>query len=120
MRSAPKKISAVADALEWVLLTQGVTFSLHYLDDFLTIGSPGSGERANNLALIETICRSLGIPLKSEKIAGPAMVLEFLGILLDTEAMELRLPEPKVAELKHLMEIWANRRAYAENGNYSR
>ena len=42
--SAPKIFSAVADALEWILQHQGVTFILHYLDDFLTMGKTGTSE----------------------------------------------------------------------------
>ena len=42
LRSAPKIFSAVADALEWILTQQGVSHSIHYLDDFFTVGSPTS------------------------------------------------------------------------------
>ena len=35
----------------------------------------------------------LGIPLAIEKVEGPATVLEFLGIVLDTERMEARLQD---------------------------
>ena len=34
LRSAPKIFSAVADTLEWILRSRGVTYLLHYLDDF--------------------------------------------------------------------------------------
>ena len=45
LRLAPRLFNVLADLLEWILHIlhqQGVTFSLHYLDDFLTIGLPGS------------------------------------------------------------------------------
>ena len=38
LRSAPKIFCSLADALEWVLLENGVTNSNNYLDDFLTMG----------------------------------------------------------------------------------
>ena len=47
--SAPKIFSAVADALEWILLKQGVSVCLHYLDDFLTIGKANTEECNRNL-----------------------------------------------------------------------
>ena len=35
LRSAPKIFSAVADGLQWILVQQGVTHLLRYLDDFI-------------------------------------------------------------------------------------
>ena len=40
--SAPKVFSAVADGLMWMVHHQGFTHSLHYLDDFMLLGPPGS------------------------------------------------------------------------------
>jgi len=37
--SAPKIFTAVADAVEWVLQKREVKFIIHYLDDFLLVGS---------------------------------------------------------------------------------
>ena len=39
LRSAPKLFNILADLLEWILKHLGVTFVLHYLNDFLTMGS---------------------------------------------------------------------------------
>ena len=40
LQSAPNFFSAVADALAWALLCNGVRRQLHYLDDFLFVGRP--------------------------------------------------------------------------------
>ena len=37
-------------------------------------------------------CEVLGFPVMSEKVVGPSTVLEFLGFVIDTAAMEIRLP----------------------------
>jgi len=42
LRSAPKIFTAVADAVEWILRSEGVNFVIHYLDDFLLVGPPNS------------------------------------------------------------------------------
>lgn len=89
LRSAPKLFNVLADLLEWILINQGVTSLLHYLDDYLTIGPPNSDVCQLNLSLLVEV---LGIPLALEKVTGPSTALEFLGILLDTERMEARLP----------------------------
>lgn len=67
----------------------GVSWSEHYIDDFLTMGKPNTEECTQNLAAIEYWCDRLGLPLKREKVEGPATTLEFLGIVLDTLRMEI-------------------------------
>ena len=40
LHSAPKIFNAVADALQWVMLSNGIRHVFHYLDDFVTAGAP--------------------------------------------------------------------------------
>lgn len=47
LRSAPKIFNAIADALEWILQSKRVKCIMHYLDDFVNIGAPKSGECAS-------------------------------------------------------------------------
>lgn len=91
LRSALKIFTTVADALEWVFLRQGVSWSTHYIDDFLTMGQPKTTECRDNLNIILKVCEQLGVPLKAEKIEGPASTLTFLGIDLDMERREIHL-----------------------------
>jgi len=51
-------------------------------------------------------CEVLGIPLAFEKCEGPTCCLVFLGIIIDTIAMELRLPQEKLLHLHQLIEEW--------------
>ena len=39
LRSAPKIITAVADAFHWAVLQAGMEYMFHYVDDFITIAS---------------------------------------------------------------------------------
>ena len=109
LRSAPKLFSSLADALEWILMDNGVTFSLHYLDDFLTAGRANTGQCEANLQKIYDICRRLGVPLKMEKIEDPTTILTFLGIELDTTKLELCLPKGKLEGLKQEIKAWKRR-----------
>ena len=43
LRSVPKIIMAVADAIEWVAKSSGVETVCHYLDDFLLLARPSEG-----------------------------------------------------------------------------
>ena len=110
LRSAPKIFSSVADALEWILLHKGVSTVIHYLDDFLTMGTADSGQCSRNLERIIAVCQRLGVPLKAEKIEGPAEVITFLGITLDTMKQEIRLPPQKITQLKQLLSSWRHRK----------
>lgn len=40
LRSAPMIFSVAADALLWIIAQQGVQVAIHYLDEFLFVGSP--------------------------------------------------------------------------------
>ena len=71
----------------------------HYLDDFVTLGKPGTSDCAHNQTIISDVCALLGVPLASEKVEGPTTCLTFLGIEIDTVAMELQLPEKKISQL---------------------
>jgi len=97
LRSAPIIFSAVADALLWIMTRRGVSWAIHYVDDFLTIGRPNSDECQHNMDLMHEVCQQAGLPLEPSKTQGPSDKLTFLGIELDTAAMEMRLPEDKLA-----------------------
>ena len=44
--------------------------------------------------------KNLGIPISLHKTEGPVTVIQFLGILLDSNRMEARLPDDKVQRLR--------------------
>ena len=80
--------------------------ALHYLDDYIFFGPSGTPECAEALKMALQLCERLGVPVSKLKIEGPATVLSFLGILLDTVALELRLPDDKLRRLKTLIQQW--------------
>jgi len=110
LRSAPKLFTALADALEWILMANGIRFVWHYLDDYITVGSPASGECAFNLNLIVHICQLLGIPLAVAKQVGPTTCIIYLGIEVDSIAMVLRLPHDKLIRIQELVASWQKKK----------
>ena len=42
LRSAPKLFNLLADLLAWIAQNAGVSYLIHYLDDYLTMGPPAS------------------------------------------------------------------------------
>ena len=111
LRSAPKIFCAISDALEWILHTKGVSACLHYIDDFLTFGYPGSNQCDINLHILIQTCQELGLTLGVLKIEGPVAIIIFLGIELNTVLMTMRLPDEKLARLKELIHKWLTRHA---------
>ncbi len=113
LRSAPKIFSALADALEWVMWSRGIrsVLHVHYLDDFLLFGAPYSGECAVALSAALNTCADLGLPVAADKVAGPATTLPFLGIELDTSALQVRLPRDKLRRLQAFISLWRTKKS---------
>ncbi len=111
LRSAPKLFTAVADGLLWVRLNQGIRSAIHYLDDYLIFGLPGSSECEQSLRIALELCTRLGVPVSTHKLEGPATSVTFLGIILDTNASELRLTEDKLTRLSALIREWKNKKS---------
>ena len=60
---------------------------------------------------ITQICKELGVPVAPEKVKGPLLVLEFLGIILDSDKMQLQLPVEKLYRLKCMVSQWSHRKS---------
>ena len=97
LHSAPKLFTALADAVEWVLRERGIQFVIHYLYDFLLVGST---DYAACVAHVLDTFEELGLPVALNKLEGPTSCLTFLGFELDAVAMELRLSQSKLEELQ--------------------
>ena len=69
-----------------------------------------SGECAASLENLHETCKKLGIPVADHKCMGPTTYLVFLGILIDTQNMEISLPVEKLAQLKEILATWMDRK----------
>ena len=98
LRSAPIIFTAVADALQWIMQKNGASYVDHYIDDFITAGKGGSDKCSRNFTIMH-------------KSIGPTTVIVFLGIELDTEIMEIRLPADKLARLVQSLKEWRGKKA---------
>lgn len=110
LRSAPLIFSALADALQWIMERMGVSWVAHYIDDFITIGPPDSTECQENAMIMHSACARVGLPVEPDKDEGPATMIPFLGIELDSVALEVRLPLDKLQRLKEALQMWRRRK----------
>ena len=90
---------------------QGVTYLLHYLDDYIIMGPPGSQEYAANIAGFLEMCRRPGVPIAAEECEGPITKITYLGIEFDTKSMELHLPDGKLQRVKAMIMEWLSCKA---------
>ncbi|KAK6178598.1 hypothetical protein SNE40_013351 [Patella caerulea] len=61
------------------------------------------------MASLTSIFSNLNIPLSSKKTIGPTTCLEYLGIALDTDKMEARLPREKIDRIISMIERFLNK-----------
>ena len=111
LRSAPKLFTAISDMISWVLYQEGLEYQIHYLDDFLFFGRPGTGEGATLLSKALRVLANLGVPVAPQKIEGPSTLVTFLGIIIDTQTSQLRLPPEKLQRLRELIPFWCTKRS---------
>ena len=103
----PFHLHCLAEAIEWAARQEGVTHTHHYLDDFFVTGAPGSNECGNHLYTLTSLCNHLRVFLAEEKVEGPTTCLEYLGILLDSIALEAWLPPDKLDDIHQALHRWS-------------
>ena len=101
----------MADVLHWHLQKAGIPHIKHYLDDFIIIAPPRSSLCQHYLEILNRECCQLGVPIADHKRDGPTTCLTFLGIEIDTEAGQLRLPTDKLQRLLSVLHEWENRKS---------
>ena len=111
LRSACKIFTSIADAVEWIASNRGARGIAHYLDDYVVVGAPLSGECGKSLKILLDLCAELGIPVAVQKGQDPTTCLIFLGIEFDTLRMEIRLPREKLERLQALIASWLGKKS---------
>ena len=102
-RSSAYIFNTFADTLLWIISTIcAISFVVHYLDDFF-IASQSKEECKYKMEVILSLFNFLGVPVDPKKIEGPAQIIVYLGIEIDTVLRIIRLPLNKVAELDAIL-----------------
>ena len=98
-RSSPRIFDTLSQAVCWIAQNNyGIEYILHLLDDFITFQCP-TKNADKNMQLLYEIFGKLGIPMAVHKTHGPDTTMEYLGIILDSHAMESRLPQDKLQRI---------------------
>lgn len=111
LRSAPYLFNQFAEALQWILQNNyDFRWLIHYLDDYLIISHTDSPECKHLLERFLRVCELLGIPVAMDKVDGPATVIIFLGLELDSVLQQIRLPAEKLKAILKELDEWRQRR----------
>jgi hypothetical protein len=77
---------------------------IHYLDDFLG-GDKTYDKCQTNMDKFRVCMRELNVPLAENKTEGPTEVIIFLGIELDSNKMQVRIPAEKMTEVINKIQV---------------
>lgn len=105
-RSSPKIFDQFSQAICRIAQNNNKIKSiLHFLDNFLTIDKPDF-HADRTMALLTMIFMKLNVPIAQHKTTGPGTVVEYLGIILDSQNMQVRLPPDKVHRIWEMLQTF--------------
>ena len=74
----------------------------YYLDDFIFLGAPSTDNCLSLMNLFSDLASEISLPL--DKTEDPTNCITYLGLQLDSETMEIRLPLSKITELPSVID----------------
>ncbi len=87
----------------------------NYADDYVQVTTAALGVERAQRSLQQTVALlsdELGLPTPAAKIEQPSTVMLVLGLLIDSDRMEVRLDSQRLADLQRTVEHWQQLRAY--------
>ena len=109
LSSSPYVFSKLSDFVVRCAIREGVDWVVNYLDDYCIVsGTLAEGCRSQGKLI--SILRRLGFQVSFKKLRSPATTIRFLGIDIDSVALEMRLPEDKLGRLRSILRELGNRR----------
>ena len=109
LHSIPYIFNLFSEALHWIIQCHIPAHIRHYLDDFFLL-FPSSSPPFKCTAAVEWVMglgQELGLVFQGSNTVWPTTQIEFLGLELDSIAMEVRLPPDKLVFLKSLLGNWS-------------
>ena len=85
-------------------------YHLPYLDDYVTIGPAHSLLCAANMKAMLDTFSEFGFMVNPKKVCSPRTELEFLGIVIDSNRMELRISQERLDAVMEELRQWKSRK----------
>ena len=108
-RRAPMVFQHLTQSVRRMMERKGFNNLIVYLDDWLIVeDSFDQCLRTMNTRI--SLLRRLGFQINWSKVEGPSQTMKFLGVIIDTVDMSLRLPEEKMMEFLTILHDFSQRR----------
>lgn len=115
LKSSPGIWHRYASLLHWTFThVGGIRDCVFYVDDYLIGGAAGTDQCMRSKRIALSIMDAAGVPWsrdKDEREGTPTTFLVFLGVGIDTVAMQCRLSIERQAELRALLDEWLTKRS---------
>ena len=109
-RSSASIFTDFADLVCWIVNNRFNLVVIHYSDDYLLISPANIILASKQKDTLLSTFQYLNIPVAEDKLIGPATSLPYLGIQIDTMAMEISVPADKLEATLALLPKWLGRR----------
>lgn len=111
-RASPFIFNRLTDSVCRYMRDQGID-CYNYLDDIVCVSETFQKGVNDQLTLIQVL-RKLGFGIAWAKVNSPAKLVTFLGVVIDTEKRELRLPEERLCKLRNELGFWKQKKKATE------
>ena len=88
----------IATLIHWIFKQRTSIHFIHYLDDYLWVHKHFIVCLRAGQA-VKQVAQEIGLPLAEDKFFGPAQVLEFLGLTIDSIRMVVAIPSDKATSI---------------------
>ena len=109
-RSSASIFTSFADLVCWVLTEKYTLIVIHYSDDFLLFSIQDLAQALLDLETLKFVFSYLDIPIQVDKLLGPDTVMQYLGLILDTDSFSISVPQDKVRDILDTLTKWGKRR----------
>ena len=110
LRSAPRLFDDFANAIQYIMKHRGASECFHKKDDFITLGPPYSSQCHYNLDIMINMCHDVGFVINQDKLVGPSTIIEYLGFVIDTNNMQIRISKERLNNIYGELCQWQSRK----------
>ena len=108
LKSAPALFELFATAINQFISKAGVAYIYHYMDDFICVSTPQSALQDYDVTI--KMFSELNISLSADKLQRPTTRIEFLGLIIDSNTMQIELPLNKLNRYRAELASWREKR----------
>ena len=107
-KNSPYLFTQISNFITRCMSRRGFPNVINYLDDFMVMGDSFHECQLAQMTLVNLLV-SLGFEVAWKKSTSPSQTCTYLGILFDTNAMEISLPSYKLDKLHQELSFFLNK-----------